>query len=190
MPVSLGILKLNTMSVKTKWVLDPTHSEVHFKVKHLVISTVTGTFKVFNGSFETESEDFSNADIEFSMEAGSIDTNQEQRDAHLRSADFFDAEKYPAITFKSTSFEKEDDDDYKLTGDLTIKGVTKPVSLDVELGGVATDPYGNEKAGFEITGKISRKEFDLTWSAVTEAGAIVVGDEIKLNINLQFVKQA
>ncbi|MGV3686564.1 MAG: YceI family protein [Daejeonella sp.] len=177
------------MSVKTKWVLDPTHSEVLFKVKHLVISTVTGTFKVFNGSFETESEDFSNADIEFSLDANSIDTNQEQRDAHLRSADFFDAEKFPVISFKSTSFIKKGDD-YELTGDLTVKNVTKPVKLDVELGGVATDAYGNEKAGFEITGKISRKEFDLTWSAVTEAGAIVVGDEIKLNINLQFAKQA
>lgn len=177
------------MSVKTKWVLDPTHSEVLFKVKHLVISTVTGTFKVFNGSFETENEDFSNADIEFSLDANSIDTNQEQRDAHLRSADFFDAEKFPVISFKSTSFIKKGDD-YELTGDLTVKNVTKPVKLDVELGGVATDAYGNEKAGFEITGKISRKEFDLTWSAVTEAGAIVVGDEIKLNINLQFAKQA
>ncbi|HEY1010871.1 MAG TPA: YceI family protein [Daejeonella sp.] len=177
------------MSVKTKWVLDPTHSEVLFKVKHLVISTVTGTFKVFNGSFETENEDFSNADIEFSLDANSIDTNQEQRDAHLRSADFFDAEKFPVISFKSTSFIKKGDD-YELTGDLTVKNVTKRVKLDVELGGVATDAYGNEKAGFEITGKISRKEFDLTWSAVTEAGAIVVGDEIKLNINLQFAKQA
>ena len=177
------------MSVKTKWALDPTHSEVHFKVKHLVISTVTGTFKEFDGSFETENDDFSNAQIEFSLDVRSIDTNQEQRDTHLKSADFFDAEKYPKITFKSTSFTK-DGDDYLLQGNLTVKDLTKPVRLSVEFGGTATDFYGNEKAGFEITGKISRKEFGLTWDAVTEAGAIVVGDEIKLNINAQFVKQA
>ena len=177
------------MSQKTTWALDPTHSEVHFKVKHLVISTVTGTFKTFDGRIETENEDFSNGDIHFSLETNSIDTNQEQRDAHLKSADFFDAEKYPKITFESTSFTK-DGDDYTLTGNLTVKDVTKPVTLDVEFGGAATDPYGNEKAGFEIKGKISRKEFGLTWSAVTEAGAIVVGDDIKLDINLQFVKQA
>ncbi|MEJ7778489.1 MAG: YceI family protein [Daejeonella sp.] len=177
------------MSVKTKWALDPTHSEVHFKVKHLVISTVTGTFKSFNGGFETESEDFSNASIDFSLDINSIDTTQEQRDVHLKSADFFDAEKYPKITFKSASFTKSGDD-YELNGDLTIRDVTKPVKLNVEYGGNATDFYGNEKAGFEITGKISRKEFGLTWNGVTEAGAIVVGDDIKLNINAQFAKQA
>ncbi|SKB86078.1 YceI family protein [Daejeonella lutea] len=177
------------MSVKTKWSLDPTHSEVHFKVKHLVISTVTGTFKTFDGSFATENEDFTNAEINFSLDVNSIDTNQEQRDNHLKSGDFFDAEKYPKITFKSTAFTK-DGDDYVLQGDLSIKDVTKPVKLNVEYGGTATDFYGNEKAGFEITGKISRKEFGLTWDAVTEAGAIVVGDEIKMNINVQFAKQA
>lgn len=177
------------MSIKTKWSLDPTHSEVHFKVKHLVISTVTGTFKTFDGSFATENDDFTNAHINFSLDVNSIDTNQEQRDAHLKSGDFFDAEKYPKITFKSTAFTK-DGDDYVLQGDLSIKDVTKPVKLSVEYGGTATDFYGNEKAGFEITGKISRKEFGLTWDAVTEAGAIVVGDEIKMNINVQFAKQA
>ena len=176
------------MSVKTKWVLDPTHSEVHFKVKHLVISTVSGTFKSFEGNFETENEDFSNANIDFSLDINSVDTNQEQRDAHLKSADFFDAEKYPKISFKSTSFTKSGDD-YKLLGNLTVKDVTKPVDLNVEYGGTATDFYGNEKAGFEITGKISRKEFGLTWDAITEAGAIVVGDDIKLIINAQVAKQ-
>jgi polyisoprenoid-binding protein YceI len=177
------------MSVKTKWALDPTHSEVHFKVKHLVISTVTGTFKSFDGSMETDGDDFSDAEIKFSLDVNSIDTNQEQRDAHLKSGDFFDAENFPKLSFKSTSF-KKDGDDYLLQGDLTVKDVTKPVKLEVEYGGTATDFYGNEKAGFEITGKISRKAFGLTWDAVTEAGAIVVGDEIKLNINVQFAKQA
>ena len=176
------------MSVKIKWALDPTHSEVHFKVKHLVISTVTGSFKAFDGSFETENDDFSNAQIDFSLDVGSIDTNQGQRDTHLKSPEFFDAEKYPKMTFSSTSFTK-DGDDYDLQGHLTVKDLTKPVKLNVEFGGTATDFYGNEKAGFEITGKISRKEFGLTWDAVTEAGAIVVGDEIKLNINVQFAKQ-
>ena len=176
------------MLVKTKWALDPTHSEVHFKVKHLVISTVTGSFKAFDGNFETENDDFSNAQIDFSLDVSSIDTNQGQRDTHLKSPEFFDAEKYPKITFSSTSFTK-DGEDYDLQGHLTIKDLTKPVTLNVEFGGTATDFYGNEKAGFEITGKISRKEFGLTWDAVTEAGAIVVGDEIKLNINVQFAKQ-
>lgn len=174
--------------VKTRWVVDPTHSEVHFKVKHLVISTVTGTFKVFDGSLETENEDFTEADISFTLDVNSIDTNQSQRDEHLRSADFFDVAKFPFIKFQSVSFEK-DGDDYELLGNLTIKDVTRPVRLAVEFGGSATDFYGNLKAGFEVSGKINRKDFGLTWDGITEAGAIVVGDEIKLNVNLQFVRQ-
>ncbi|MFD0793986.1 YceI family protein [Mucilaginibacter litoreus] len=173
----------------TKWVLDPMHSEVQFKVKHLVISTVTGSFKTFEGSLETEGDDFDDATIDFSLDVDSIDTNQGQRDEHLKGPDFFDAASHPKITFKSTSFTK-DGDDYKLNGDLTIKGVTKPVTLDVEHGGTATDFYGNNKAGFEVTGKINRKEFGLTWDGVTEAGSIVVGEDIKLIINVQFAKQA
>ena len=173
----------------TKWVLDPTHSEVQFKVKHLVISTVSGFFKSFEGSLTTDSEDFENAKVELSLDVNSIDTNQEQRDGHLKSGEFFDAEKYPKISFTSTSLTK-DGDDYKLNGDLTIKDVTKPVSLDVEYGGSAGDFYGNTKAGFEVTGKINRKEFGLTWDGVTEAGSIVVGEDIKLIINVQFAKEA
>lgn len=173
---------------KIKWVVDPTHSEVHFKVKHLVISTVTGTFKVFGGELSTDTDDFENADISFSLDVASIDTNQVQRDEHLKSADFFNVAEYPEISFKSTSFVK-DGDDYELRGDLTIRDITKPVKLAVEFGGSATDFYGNEKAGFEVSGKINRKEFGLTWDGVTEAGAIVVGEDIKLSINLQFAKQ-
>jgi polyisoprenoid-binding protein YceI len=176
-------------SVKTNWLIDPMHSEVHFKVKHLVISTVTGIFKSFEGSLETSSVDFEDASIQFSMDVNSIDTNQEQRDVHLKSADFFDADQFPKISFKSTSF-KKDGDDYALIGDLTIKNVTKQVTLNVEFGGVATDFYGNDKAGFEVSGKISRKEFGLTWDGITEAGAIVVGDDIKLSMNIQLGKQA
>ncbi|PTQ93566.1 polyisoprenoid-binding protein YceI [Mucilaginibacter yixingensis] len=178
------------MSTVTKWVLDPMHSEVQFKVKHLVISTVTGSFKSFEGSFEANEEDFSDAQIEFSLDVDSIDTNQEQRDGHLKAGDFFDVENHPKITFKSTSFTKTGDDEYKLAGDLTIKGVTKPVNLNVEHGGIATDFYGNTKAGFEVTGKINRKDFGLTWDGITEAGSIVLGDEIKLIINTQFAKEA
>ena len=178
------------MSTVTKWVLDPMHSEVQFKVKHLVISTVTGSFKSFEGSFEANEEDFSDAQIEFSLDVDSIDTNQAQRDGHLKAGDFFDVENHPKITFKSTSFTKAGDDEYKLAGDLTIKGVTKPVTLNVEHGGIATDFYGNTKAGFEVTGKINRKDFGLTWEGITEAGSIVLGDEIKLIINTQFAKQA
>lgn len=176
-------------AVKTNWIIDPTHSEVHFKVKHLVISTVTGTFKSFAGSMESENEDFQDAAIEFKLDVDSIDTNQEQRDGHLKSADFFDAAQFPKISFKSTSFKKVGDE-YELSGDLTLKNVSKPVKLNVEYGGRATDFYGNDKAGFEVSGKISRKEFGLTWDGITEAGAIVVGDEIKLQINVQFAKQA
>jgi polyisoprenoid-binding protein YceI len=177
------------MATATKWVLDPMHSEVQFKVKHLVISTVTGSFKTFEGELTTESDDFEGADVSFSLDVNSIDTNQEARDGHLKSAEFFDAETYPKISFKSTSFTK-DGDEYKLTGDLTIKDVTKPVTLDVEHGGVAGDFYGNTKAGFEVTGKINRKDFGLVWDGVTEAGSVVLGSDIKLIINVQFAKQA
>jgi polyisoprenoid-binding protein YceI len=174
----------------TKWAIDPMHSEVQFKVKHLVISTVTGSFQNFEGTVETEGDDFSDAKINFSLDVNSIDTNQEQRDGHLKGADFFDAEQYPHITFESTSVTKESDENYKLAGNLTVKGVTKPVTLEVEHGGIATDFYGNTKAGFEVTGKINRKDFGLTWDGVTEAGSIVVGEDIKLFINIQLAKQA
>ena len=178
------------MATLTKWSIDPMHSEVQFKVKHLVISTVSGFFKSFEGSLESDDEDFEHAKIEFSIDINSIDTNQSQRDEHLKSAEFFDAATYPHIKFRSTSFKKTDDDEYELKGDLTIKNVTNPVSLNVEFGGSAADFYGNTKAGFEITGKINRKEFGLTWDGVTEAGSIVVGEDIKLTINAQLTKQA
>jgi len=178
------------MITLTKWAIDPMHSEVQFKVKHLVISTVSGFFKSFSGTVETENDDFSDAEIEFSIDIDSLDTTQTQRDEHLKSAKFFDAEQYPHITFKSTSFTKTDDDEYALKGDLTIKGITNQVTLDVEYGGSAADFYGNTKAGFEVTGKINRKQFGLTSDVVTEAGNIVVGEEIKLTINVQLTKQA
>jgi polyisoprenoid-binding protein YceI len=174
----------------TTWKLDPTHSEVQFKVKHLMITTVTGYFKTFDLEVETESDDFTTASrIEFSADVNSIDTNNQQRDTHLKSADFFNADEYGQIRFTSNKYET-DGDSAKLHGDLTVRGVTKPVAVNVEFGGIVVDPYGQTKAGFTVTGKISRKEFGLTWSAVTEAGQVVVGDEIKLNAEIQLVKQA
>ena len=179
-----------TTTAATKWVLDPAHSEVQFKIKHLVISTVTGSFKTFAGSMQSEGDTFENASIEFSLDVDSIDTNNEMRDGHLKGEEFFDAAKFPSIKFESTSFVKESGDSYKLTGNLTMKDVTKPVTLDVEYGGQAADFYGNHKAGFEVTGKINRKEFGLSWGGITEAGAIVLGDDVKLIANVQFTKQA
>jgi polyisoprenoid-binding protein YceI len=177
-------------ATKTVWNIDPTHSEIQFKVKHLVISTVTGHFRQFEGTVETEGDDFATASIHFEANTASVDTNQTQRDEHLRSVEFFDSEKYPKMTFQSTSIEKTDDDTYTVTGDLTIKDITKSVELKAEYGGSMTDFYGNYKSGFEISGKLNRKEFGLTWAAVTEAGGIVVGDEVKLVLNVQLARPA
>lgn len=172
----------------TLWKIDPTHSEVQFKVKHLVISTVTGNFNSFDGSIETEGDNFEGASVSFEADIDSISTNNEDRDGHLKSEDFFDAENHPKLVFESGSLEKTGDSQYKLTGDLTIRNTTKKVELDVVHGGTVEDPYGNTKAGFEVTGTINRKEFGLTWSAVTEAGNVVVGDEVKLILNVQLVQ--
>jgi len=168
------------------WNIDPTHSEVQFKVKHLVISTVTGTFKSFEGSLTSDSEDFDGAKAAFTLDAKSVDTNVADRDAHLKSADFFNAEQHPKLTFEGVL--SKVGNNYKLVGPLTIKETTKEVELDVELGGTMVDGYGQTKAGFEINGKINRKDFGLTWSMVTEAGGVVVGDDVKLHLNIQVTK--
>lgn len=173
----------------TKWAIDPSHSEVQFKVKHLMITTVTGYFKTFDLQVETETDDFASAKkLEFTADISSIDTNNQQRDTHLKSDDFFNADAYPQLRFTGTNYEANGDE-AKLQGDLTIRGVTKPVTLNVEFGGIVVDPYGQTKAGFTISGKISRKEFGLTWNAVTEAGQVVVSDEIKIHAEVQLVKQ-
>lgn len=173
----------------TKWALDPTHSELQFKVKHLMITTVTGSIKSFSAELESEGDDFTNAAISFSGDISSIDTGNGDRDGHLKSGDFFDAENHPTINFKSTSVEK-DGSDYIVKGDLTIKDVTKPVKLNAEFGGIATDPWGNTKAGFTLSGKINRTEFGLTWNAALETGGVMVSEEVKILGELQFVKQA
>jgi polyisoprenoid-binding protein YceI len=171
---------------KTLWKIDPTHSEVQFKVKHLVISTVTGTFKEFEGSLETDKENFDEATASFKLVVSSIDTNVADRDNHLKSEDFFAADEYPTIDFEGQL--KKEGEAYKLVGPMTIRDITKEISLDVELGGTMVDGYGQTKAGFEINGVINRKEFGLTWSMVTEAGGVVVGDDVRLQLNIQLVK--
>lgn len=178
-----------TTETKTLWKIDPTHSEVQFKVKHLVISTVTGSFGSFDGEIEADSADFENATATFTADVDSITTNNEDRDQHLKSDDFFNAKEYPQLKFESKNFEKVGEGEYTVTGDLTIRDVTKEIELDVVHGGTVGDPYGNTKAGFEVTGSINRKEFGLTWDAVTEAGNVVVADKIKLQLNVQFIQQ-
>lgn len=169
--------------------IDAAHSEITFKVKHLMITNVTGSFGTFDATMESEAADFSDAKISFEADVNSITTNNEQRDGHLKSDDFFAADKFPKLTFVSKSFTKKGDDTYTLTGDLTIRDHTKTIDLDVEYGGTVTDPWGQTKAGFEINGKINRKEFGLSWGAVTEAGGVVVSDEVKLHLGVQMVKQ-
>lgn len=169
---------------------DPMHSEVTFKVKHLMITNVSGSFSTFDASMTAEKDDFSDATVTFEADINSISTGNEQRDAHLKSDDFFNAERYPKLSFVSTGITKKTSEDYVLTGNLTIRDITKPVTLDATYGGTMTDFYGQTKAGFEINGKINRKEYGLMWSAVTEAGGIVVSDDVKLHIQVQMVKQA
>jgi polyisoprenoid-binding protein YceI len=169
--------------------IDAAHSEITFKVKHLMITNVTGNFTKFDATLEGNEDDFSDAQISFEADVNSINTNNVQRDEHLKSADFFNVETFPTLSFKSKSFAKKSKDEYALLGDLTLKGHTKSVELNVEFGGIATDPYNQTKVGFEINGKINRQDFGLTWSAVTEAGGIMVSDEVKLAFNVQMIKQ-
>ena len=178
------------MATKT-WALDPTHSEVQFKIKHLMITNVTGSFDIFTVSAQTEDEDFTKAKVSFTADVNSISTNNEQRDGHLKGADFFDAEKFAQIKFEATKAENVDSDgSYEMYGDLTIRDVTKNVKLSVEFGGVVKDMYGNTKAGFTINGKINRKDFGLTWSGLTEAGGVVLSEEVKIAAEIQLIEQA
>jgi len=171
------------------WTIDPNHSEIGFKVKHLVISSVSGKFANFEGTMECDKEDFSDAKVSFIAYVDSIHTGNDQRDGHLKSADFFDAANHPTLSFVSTSVLHKGDNDYILKGDLTIRGTTKPIELKVEYGGIQQDFYGNTVVGFEITGKVNRQEYGLQWSAVTEAGGIVVSDDVKLNIDVELIKK-
>lgn len=173
----------------TKWILDPSHSEAEFKVKHMMISTVTGKFTKFDAQVETEGEDFMTARATFTADIDSITTNSDQRDAHLKGADFFDAAQHPQLKFVATKYENVDNDgSYEIYGDLTIRGVTKQVKFDAEFGGVIKDPWGNTRAGITISGKINRKDFGLSWHAVTEAGGLVVSDDVRIHVGLEFIK--
>ncbi|MBL7740478.1 MAG: YceI family protein [Chitinophagaceae bacterium] len=174
---------------QTTWKVDPSHSEVQFKVKHLMITTVTGHFSKYDLTVVTEGEDFTKASIDFTADIDSITTGNEQRDGHLKSPDFFAAEQFAQLKFKGKKLEKSGDA-FKLEGDLTIRDITKTITLDVEFGGIVTDPYGQTKAGFTLEGKIKRKDFKLEWDAVTEAGQVVVSNEVRILCEIQLVRQA
>lgn len=173
------------MTNKTTWVIDPLHSEVFFKIKHLVISTVTGSFRKFEGNIITDGTDFINAKVTLAIDVKSIDTNQSQRDEHLQNGDFFDADTYPKIIFESTSFVNTGGNDYKMAGNLTLKGVTKPIELKVEYGGSEKDGHGNIKHGFEVLGIVNRKEFGMTWNKITDSGGLGLSEDVKLIGNIQ-----
>ena len=175
---------------KTKWILDPTHSELGFKIKHLMITSISGSVKNFEAEVEMDETDFSSAQINLTAGMASISTNNEQRDAHLRTSDFFEVEKYPELKFRSTKVEKIDSDTFSLYGELTLKGVTKPVKLNVEFNGVTKDPWGNERAGFVVTGKISRSEWGVNFNSVLETGGVALSDEVRIHSEIQLVKQA
>jgi len=173
----------------TNWILDPSHSEVEFKVKHMMISNVSGRFSKFNATLETEGEDFMTAKVTFTADIDSITTGSDQRDGHLKSPDFFDAAKFPQIKFSTTKYENVDNDgSYEVYGELTIHGVTKTVRFDTEFGGVIKDPWGNTRAGITVSGKINRKDFGLTWNGVTEADNLIVSEDVRVHVGLEFVK--
>ena len=179
---------MSATAVATTWGIDTMHSEIQFKVRHMMISTVTGQFNEFEGKMMTESDDLKGGSIYFSANINSISTNNEQRDAHLKSDDFFNADAFPKLEFISKSFTKVSDGKFKLIGDMTIRDNTKTIEFDVDYFGQMVDPYGNTKAGFEINGSVSRKDFGLKWNAVTEAGGVVVSDDVKLHLNVQLAK--
>lgn len=184
--ITLGFLNIQA---QTSWNVDPSHSKVSFSVSHLVISEVDGNFKTFNGSLTTKGTDFANANISFSIDVNSIDTDSEQRDGHLKSEDFFYTEKYSTIEFTSTSFTRKKGDNYKLTGNLTMRGVTKKVTFDVKYGGtIDNDGYGNTKAGFIIKGALNRIDYGVAWNAKTEHGGWTVGEEVDIVLKLELVK--
>jgi len=175
---------------KIKWGIDMAHSTVGFKVKHLMVANVRGWFKEFEASIVTTGEDFLTAEIDFWLDPSSVDTGSADRDKHIRSVDFFDVEHHKQIHFAGNTYEEVDrDGSYELYGDLTIKGITKRIKLDVEFGGILKDPWGNQKAVFNINGTINRKDWGLHWNAALEAGGVLVGDEIHISADLQLFKQ-
>jgi polyisoprenoid-binding protein YceI len=180
------------MSARTQpqpWTFDLAHSSINFTVRHMVVSKVRGRFTRWGGSLVMDENDPTSAAVDVSIEAGSVDTGVEQRDGHLRSADFFDAERFPTLTFRSSGIEKTEDGAYRLNGDLTMHGVTRPVSLDVEFAGSAKDPWGGLRAGFSARTTLDRKDFGLTYNQLLETGGVVVGEKVEIGIEVEAVKQ-
>ncbi|WP_223595537.1 YceI family protein [Neobacillus bataviensis] len=173
---------------KSKWALDAAHSSVDFSVRHMMIANVKGSFNSFNATIEADPTDLTTASIEFAIETSSVDTRNQDRDGHLVSADFFDAPNHPNMTFKATNIEKTDDGEYNVTGDLTLRGVTKQETFAVTFEGTGKDPWGNEKAGFSATGSINRSDYGLVWNAALETGGVLVGDKVKINLQIQAAK--
>jgi polyisoprenoid-binding protein YceI len=180
------LCELCCMNTITNWVLDPTHSEVQFKVKHMMLTNVTGSFRVLSADAHAN-ENFSQATVTFSAGVASVHTGNEQRDAHLKGADFFDAAKYPVISFESTHYNAAEG---SISGNLTIRDITGPVKLEAAFNGIHKDPWGNSKAGFSLNGKINRKDWGLGWNALLEGGGVLVSEEVTINAELQFVQQA
>lgn len=185
------VFNVQDLRAQVQWKVDPYHSKVNFTVSHLVISEVDGNFKVYDGQIISDKTDFSDANISFTIDATSINTDNEQRDGHLKSEGFFHAEKHPKITFKSTSFKKTGENTYALNGKLNMRGVTKDVTLAVKYGGIiGNDGNGNTKAGFIVTGTLNRMDYGIAWNDKTENGGLAVGEDVNIRINLEFVKQA
>ena len=182
----LGFTSINAQ--EAKWAFDKSHSKIQFDVAHMVISEVSGQFQEYEGTVIASKEDFSDAKIDFSIDVKSIDTDDEKRDGHLKTPDFFDVAKYPKITFKSKSMKKTGKNQYKLTGDYTMHGVTKEITLDVKYGGTVKDPYGNIKAGFKITGIINRTDFGLKYNSVMDTGGMMLGEEITITCRVELIK--
>jgi len=187
--LSTAALSLPAAAQTATWAVDPIHSEVSFRVKHLVISKVTGKFKKFEGTIAADPKAPAAGTVELKIDVASVDTSDEKRDAHLKAPDFFDAAKFPEITFKSTKIAPAGQDVYDVTGNLTMHGVTKPVTLSVRANGFAKDPWGNERAGFEVTGKLNRQDFGVSWSKTLDGGGAVVGDEVELQIAVEAIKK-
>jgi polyisoprenoid-binding protein YceI len=172
----------------SKWNIDPTHSGINFSVRHMVVSKVRGRFAKYSGSLELDEYDLTRSVVEATIDASSIDTGTAQRDEHLRSADFFDVTKFPELRFRSTSIEKLAEDRYRVTGELTIRDVTREVKLDVEYGGKNKDPWGNERVGFLATTALDRKDFGLGWNQLLETGGVLVGDRVEIELEVQGIK--
>lgn len=183
-------METTQLSTKTKWAIDPMHSQIGFKVKHLVFSNVRGSFKEFNANIYSDEENFTNTEINFRISPASVNTGDEKRDAHLKSADFFDVENFKEINFIGSTNQKADGQaGYELIGDLTMKGITKQIKLDVEFGGKVKDPWGNQKAIFSIYGKINRKDWGLNWNAALETGGVLVSEDVWIDCEVQLAKQ-